>query len=48
VENIRVVTDCTSCSLRLGSYRRQGPADYVLMLAWIGGRAAFAGAGSDS
>jgi len=36
VEEIGVVTDCTSCSPRLGSFRRQGPADYTLMLAWIG------------
>ncbi len=36
VEEIGVVTDCTSCSSRLGSFRRQGPADYTLMLAWIG------------
>jgi len=36
VEDILVVTDCTSCSPRLGSFRRQGPAEYTLMLAWIG------------
>ena len=36
VEDIRVVTDCTSCSTKLGSFRRQGPAGYTLMLAWIG------------
>jgi len=40
VEEIRVVTDCTSCSPKLGSFRRQGPADYTLMLAWIGRRRA--------
>jgi hypothetical protein len=43
VEEIRVVTDCTSCSEKLGSFRRQGPMDYTLMLAWIGPRAAMAG-----
>jgi len=36
VEEIGVVMDCTSCSKKLGSFRRQGPADYTLMLAWIG------------
>jgi YfiH family protein len=36
VEEIGVVTDCTSCTQKLGSFRRQGPADYTLMLAWIG------------
>jgi YfiH family protein len=35
VEDIRVVTDCTSCSPRLGSFRRQGPQEHTLMLAWI-------------
>ncbi|MGA2639988.1 MAG: polyphenol oxidase family protein [Spirochaetia bacterium] len=39
VQEIGVVTDCTSCSKKLGSFRRQGPAEYTLMLAWIGGRA---------
>jgi copper oxidase (laccase) domain-containing protein len=38
VEVIRMVADCTSCTPRLGSFRRQGPADYTLMLAWIGPR----------
>ena len=36
VEDILVVTDCTSCSPQLGSFRRQGPGEYTLMLAWIG------------
>jgi YfiH family protein len=36
VEDIQVVTDCTSCTPRLGSFRRQGPGEYTLMLAWIG------------
>jgi YfiH family protein len=36
VEDILVITDCTSCSPRLGSFRRQGPGEYTLMLAWIG------------
>jgi hypothetical protein len=36
VQEIRVVKDCTSCSRKLGSFRRQGPSSYTLMLAWIG------------
>jgi hypothetical protein len=36
VEEITVVTDCTSCSPELGSFRRQGAAGFTLMLAWIG------------
>ena len=36
VVHVTVVTDCTSCTPRLGSFRRQGPGDYTLMLAWIG------------
>lgn len=36
VEDITVFTDCTSCSPKLGSFRRQGAADFTLMLAWIG------------
>jgi YfiH family protein len=39
VEDISVVTDCTSCTRKLGSFRRQGPAEYTLMLAWIGRQA---------
>jgi polyphenol oxidase len=35
VEDVTVVTDCTGCSSELGSFRRQGPAAYTLMLAWI-------------
>jgi YfiH family protein len=35
VHDIGVVTECTSCTRGLGSFRRQGPADYTLMLAWI-------------
>ncbi|HET6450035.1 MAG TPA: polyphenol oxidase family protein, partial [Spirochaetia bacterium] len=38
VEEISVVTDCTSCTPFLGSFRRQGPSAYTLMLAWIGRR----------
>jgi len=38
VGEIVVVTDCTSCSPRLGSFRRQGPREFTLMLAWIGRR----------
>jgi polyphenol oxidase len=36
VGEIAVVTDCTCCTPALGSFRRQGPEDYTLMLAWIG------------
>jgi YfiH family protein len=43
VEDIKVVTDCTSCTPRLGSFRRQGPGEYTLMLAWI--RRGLAGSG---
>jgi YfiH family protein len=43
VGEIRVVTDCTSCSEKLGSFRRQGPSGYTLMLAWIGRQSAVPG-----
>ena len=43
VADVAVVSDCTSCSPSLGSYRRQGPAAYTLMLAWIAGPGAAAG-----
>ena len=33
---VTVVEDCTSCSEALGSFRRQGPAGYSLMLSCIG------------
>jgi polyphenol oxidase len=36
VETVTVVEDCTSCSEALGSFRRQGPASYSLMLSCIG------------
>jgi polyphenol oxidase len=36
VGDITVVTDCTSCSPVLGSFRRQGPDGFTLMLAYIG------------
>jgi len=36
VERVTVVEDCTSCSEALGSFRRQGPASYSLMLCCIG------------
>ena len=36
VKAVTVVEDCTSCSEALGSFRRQGPAHYTLMLACIG------------
>ncbi len=35
VRDITVISDCTSCSPALGSFRRQGPSEYTLMLAWI-------------
>jgi polyphenol oxidase len=35
VEDITVVSDCTCCTSSLGSFRRQGPQDYTLMLAWV-------------
>jgi YfiH family protein len=41
VQDITVVSDCTSCNASLGSFRRQGPDGYTLMLAWVcaaGGR----------
>jgi len=43
VTDVLVVTDCTSCTPRLGSFRRQGPGEYTLMLAWIGRAAAVNG-----
>lgn len=36
VQTVTVVEDCTSCSEALGSFRRQGPASYSLMLSCIG------------
>ncbi len=36
VESVTVVEDCTSCTEALGSFRRQGPASYSLMLSCIG------------
>jgi YfiH family protein len=36
VREVRVVTDCTGCSHKLGSFRRQGPLHFTRMLAWIG------------
>ena len=38
VRDIGVLSDCTSCTPGLGSFRRQGPAEFSLMLAWIGRR----------
>jgi polyphenol oxidase len=35
VEDIAMVRDCTSCTASLGSFRRQGPQEYTLMLAWV-------------
>jgi polyphenol oxidase len=43
VTEVTVITDCTSCSDRLGSFRRQGPAAYTLRLAWIGRTEAMGG-----
>jgi YfiH family protein len=36
VGEVTVVTDCTACSPALGSFRRQGPTGFTLMLAYIG------------
>jgi polyphenol oxidase len=36
VRDISIVSDCTNCSAFLGSFRRQGPAHFTLMLAYIG------------
>lgn len=36
VEDLTVVEDCTSCTQALGSFRRQGPESYTLMLACFG------------
>ncbi|MGA2481008.1 MAG: polyphenol oxidase family protein [Spirochaetia bacterium] len=36
VSDISVVKDCTCCTPALGSFRRQGAADFTLMLACIG------------
>ena len=36
VTSISVVEECTCCSPRLGSYRRQGATDFSRMLAFIG------------
>jgi hypothetical protein len=36
VEEMTVVADCTSCSAALGSFRRQGPESFTLMLACFG------------
>jgi len=38
VEDMTVVSDCTSCNPLLGSFRREGPAGFTRMLAFIGGR----------
>jgi YfiH family protein len=36
VRDIAVVEECTCCSSRLGSFRREGPAKFTRMLAFIG------------
>jgi hypothetical protein len=36
VGEVTVVTDCTCCTEALGSFRRQGPGAYTLMLAFAG------------
>ncbi len=36
VDDITVVSDCTGCTSALGSFRRQGPQKYTLMLAYVG------------
>jgi YfiH family protein len=38
VEEVAIITDCTSCNPLLGSFRREGPAAFTRMLAFIGGR----------
>jgi hypothetical protein len=38
VGDLTVVSDCTSCNPLLGSFRREGPARFTRMLAFIGGR----------
>ena len=37
VRDITLITDCTGCTGELGSYRRQGPASFVRMIAVIRG-----------
>ncbi len=37
VENIAVASDCTCCTPDLASFRRQGAAQFTLMLAYVGG-----------
>ena len=36
VRDISVVEECTCCSPRLGSFRREGPGEFTRMLAFIG------------
>jgi YfiH family protein len=36
LEQVAVVRDCTSCNPLLGSFRRQGPAAFTRMLAFVG------------
>ncbi len=38
VEEVTIITDCTSCNPLLGSFRREGAAAFTRMLAFIGGR----------
>jgi YfiH family protein len=38
VEDVTIVSDCTSCNPLLGSFRREGAAAFTRMLAFIGGR----------
>ncbi len=38
ISDIAVVEDCTCCSAELGSFRRQGPASFTRMLAFLGPR----------
>ena len=40
VQDVSVISECTGCTPWLGSFRRQGPERYVLMLAWISRRPA--------
>lgn len=36
LEQVAVVRDCTSCDPRFGSFRREGPAAFTRMLAFVG------------
>jgi polyphenol oxidase len=46
VSSIGVVAECTCCSPRLGSFRRQGPDAYTLMCAFLTGLPGRTGTGA--